>query len=284
VSAGTTRGRGLGAASLPADGDPDGDEGDAESEVAGGLEDLAQPASTKAKDKRDKVPAIRERLIEFLRITSSFFEDTPIIADVNRVVRVFRGLVPCFAALPSQTESGRGDYVVDFGEKSEPLNVHETRTPLAPTDVGKLSAIVDKGLPVLAFVFYPAIQDDYEMSCEGSAERNSHPGWVVHFRQVKGKHPRTVSMDAPTELHRLGSTASEVLPLRIKGRAWIAADSGQVMHLETNLLERISVIALEESAVSVEYAPVKFKTQNVEVWLPQFRCCIYGLSKPPYDH
>jgi hypothetical protein len=193
VSAGTTRGRGLGAASLPADGDPDGGEGDAESEVAGGLEDLAQPASTNAKDKRHKVPAIRERLIEFLRITSSFFEDTPIIADVNRVVRVFRGLVACFAALPSQTESGRGERGKSLGAPHG-VDGGSDRTPSARLD------------------------------CERGP------------------------------------------PATYQGPAWLAADSGQVMHLETNLLE----IALEESAVSVEYAPVKFKTQNVEVWLPQF--------------
>jgi len=42
------------------------------------------------------------------------------------------------------------------------------------------------------------------------------------------------------------------------------------MHLETNLLEKLPLIELEESAFSVDYAPVKFKAQNTEVWLPRF--------------
>ena len=41
------------------------------------------------------------------------------------------------------------------------------------------------GIPVLALIFYPAIQSDYEMRCEGTAQWNNHPAWVVHFRQIK---------------------------------------------------------------------------------------------------
>jgi hypothetical protein len=54
-----------------------------------------------------------------------------------------------------------------------------------------------------------------------------------------------------------------------EGRAWIAADSGQIMHLETNLVEGIVALELLSNAVSVDYAPVEFHSQNAEVWLPQ---------------
>jgi hypothetical protein len=47
------------------------------------LDDLAQPESTKANDRRDKDPAIRERFMEFLRFANTFSEDTPICADVK---------------------------------------------------------------------------------------------------------------------------------------------------------------------------------------------------------
>jgi hypothetical protein len=87
---------------------------------------------------------------------------------------------------------------------------------------------------------------------------------------MKGKRPRTVTMETTSELHPRGPRATEMRPLRLKGRAWLAADSGQVMRLETNLVESIPMIELDESAFSVDYAPVKFQSQNVEVWLPQF--------------
>jgi hypothetical protein len=165
--------------------------------------------------------------------------------------------------------AGKFDYVVDFGEKSQPFNVHETHTSLAGTD-RRLSAILDKGLPVLALIFYPELQGDYEMRCEGSTQWKDQTAWVIHFRQIKGKRPRTVTMETATELRGRNVSATEVRPLSIKGRAWIAANSGQVMHLETSLVEGIPMIELEENAFSVNYAPVKFQSQNVEVWLPQF--------------
>ena len=161
------------------------------------------------------------------------------------------------------------DYLVDFGSQSDPLKVHETRTTRGATDAGNLSAILDKGLPVLALIFHPVLQGDYEMRCEGSTQWNSHPAWVVHFSQMKGKRPRTVTLETPTEIYPRLLTATEVRPLSIKGRAWIAADSGQVLHLETNLKERILAIDLREMAISVDYAAVKSPSKNLEVWLPQ---------------
>jgi hypothetical protein len=166
--------------------------------------------------------------------------------------------------------AGKFDYVVDFGKKSEPLHVREHRTPLPGTDRAHLSAIVGKGLPVLALIFHPSMQGDYEMRCEGSATWNNQTAWVVHFNQVKGKRPRTVTMETASELRPRDPNATEIRPLSLKGRAWLAAGSGQVMHLETNLVESIPMIELDESAFSVDYAPVKFQSQNVEVWLPQF--------------
>jgi hypothetical protein len=74
-------------------------------------------------------------------------------------------------------------------------------------------------------------------------------------------------------------TTIGVYPLSLKGRAWIAADSGQVMHLETNLVEAILLIDLQASAVSVDYAPVKFQSQNVEIWLPQFAIAYTDYNK-----
>ena len=172
-----------------------------------------------------------------------------------------------------QTEmslTAKFDYIVDFGKKSEPLHIHETRTPLVGTNDPRLGVILDKGLPALALIFYPALRSDYEMRCEGSTQWNNQLAWVVHFRQMKGKRPRTVTMETPTEVHSLTSNATEVRPLSLKGRAWIAADSGQVLHLETNLVNPIHMVELEENTFSVDYAPVKFQSQNVEIWLPQF--------------
>lgn len=152
----------------------------------------------------------------------------------------------------------RFDYLVDFGEHSG-HKLHETRTLVASTGDRGLSGHVDVGLPAFAMIFHPALQGDYEMRCGGLSQWNNQPAWVVYFQQRKGKRPRTVSI----------ASATGNYPLTLKGRAWIAADSGQIMHLETNLMAGIVVLQVRANAVSVDYTPVKFKSQNAEVWLPQ---------------
>ena len=150
------------------------------------------------------------------------------------------------------------DYLVDFGEQSG-HKLHETRTLVPGTGDSDLGGLVDVGLPAFAMIFNPALQSDYEMRCEGLSQWSNQPAWVVYFEQSKKKRPRTVSM----------GTAMNLYPVRLKGRAWIAADSGQIIHLETNLVDGIVVLQLRANSVSVDYAPVRFKSQNAEVWLPQ---------------
>lgn len=180
--------------------------------------------------------------------------------------------------VPEMYLAPKFEYLVDFGKQSEPLDIHEIRTPLAGAG-GGLSSILDKGLPVLALIFHPALQVDYEMRCEGATEWNHQPAWLVHFRQMKGKRPRTVAMETPTESYPQTANATELRPLRIKGRAWIAADSGQVIHLETNLVEPILMIDLSEIAISVDYAMVRSPSLKVEIWLPQFAVAYTDYAK-----
>jgi len=168
------------------------------------------------------------------------------------------------------------DYLVDFGVQTGPLKIQETRTPLAGSDTSHLSTIVDKGLPVLALIFYPELQRDYEMHCEGMTQWNSQPAWVVHFRQVDGMRPRTLSI----------SNAANTFPVSLKGRAWIAADSGEIMHLETNLLQGIPIIELRANAVSIDYAPVAFPSRNLNLWLPKSAVAYtdYGKRRTIIEH
>jgi VWFA-related protein len=153
---------------------------------------------------------------------------------------------------------GRFDYQVDFGEQSG-HRINETRTFLEGPGDPHLGSFVDVGLPVFAMIFHPGLQGDYDFRCEGLAKWKDTPAWIVYFEQKGGQRPRTVSM----------GTAKNTYPVGVKGRAWIAADSGQIIHLETNLVNGLAALELRGNAVSVDYAPVRFKSQNVEVWLPQ---------------
>jgi hypothetical protein len=48
-------------------------------------------------------------------------------------------------------------------------------------------------------------------------------------------------------------------PVKLKGRAWIAAGTHQVMRLETDLAEEIPAIRLRVEDLTIEYRPVQFQ-------------------------
>jgi hypothetical protein len=167
------------------------------------------------------------------------------------------------------------NYFVDFAEKSGVLASHETRTPISQ-DSTDVTEIRDTGLSVLALIFHPMMQNDYDMRCEGYGSWNETPAWVVRFQQKKDKKPRTLSFHTPNSTYHVS----------LKGRAWIAADSGEIMHLETNLVAGIAILGLQGNAVSVDYAPVQFHSQSVVLWLPKTAQAYadYGKRRMIIDH
>jgi len=60
-----------------------------------------------------------------------------------------------------------------------------------------------------------------------------------------------------------------VFPVALRGRAWIAADTYQVVSLETDMVAPIPQIRLKAEHISIDYTPVKFQKGNEELWLPQ---------------
>ena len=150
------------------------------------------------------------------------------------------------------------DYIVVFEQSAGGLLFQEKRNP---THGSSLSAAAsqDMGLPEMVLIFLPNMQDDYEMTCEGAAQWGGQLSWVIHFQQRKDKPSRTYSFRVD----------NVVYPAGLKGRAWIAADTGEVVHLETALMEPVTVIRLQHSYLSIDYAPVQFKTQPVKIWLPK---------------
>ena len=163
-----------------------------------------------------------------------------------------------FAAPP---ETRKFDYVVSI-EQYRPgyFNVMEYRS-----GVRSLSefpgGVATNGLPALGLIFHPNNAGNFAMSCEGLARWNRRPAWQVHFRQRPDK-PNTMRE------YRLGENGP-AYPVALRGRAWIAADSYQIVRMETDLVAALPEIRLVADHTLVDYGPVRFKKRNVEMWLPQ---------------
>ena len=118
--------------------------------------------------------------------------------------------------------------------------------------------IATLGTPSLVLIFHPQHVTDFQMTCEGLGEWRGQPTWQVRFEE------RPDSRDSMSDVVIRGRSFS----LRLRGRAWILADSYQVARLESDLLEEIPEIRLRLQHQEIEYRPVPFPESKREIWLP----------------
>lgn len=163
------------------------------------------------------------------------------------------------AGIASRPQTRKFEYLVSVGEYRPGLfSVEEFRN-----NRGSVAEFPDgvatKGLPTMVLIFHPYNVLNFEMRCEGLARWNGALAWQMHFRQRSDK-PNT------TRAYKIGTN---VYPVPVKGRAWIDADSYQILRLETNLIAPIPQIRLREDRTVIEYGPVHFQEGKVNMWLPQ---------------
>lgn len=146
-------------------------------------------------------------------------------------------------------------------DKSNPrlIEMNEIRDSRPNADATP-ELLLDRGTPVLALVFHPVFSGSFDFSCEGLGEWKGKSAWVVHFQQ------RT---DKPTGFLQAFEAVSGEYLLPLKGRAWVAENGGEVMHLDTDLTHAVKQVGLQREHFSIDYAPVLFPTHKQVLWLPQ---------------
>jgi tetratricopeptide (TPR) repeat protein len=169
---------------------------------------------------------------------------------------------------PSETR--KFDYVVSIQEvRPGILTVYEYRGGDLSYDrfPGGMATL---GLPALVLIFHPYGAVNYDMQCEGLAHWNGALAWQVHFRQRPDKPIRD-------RAYRF-AVSGPAYPVALKGRAWIAADSYQIVRLETDLVAPLPEIRLFADHTAIEYSAVHFHKQNVDMWLPSTAEIFYDLK------
>jgi tetratricopeptide (TPR) repeat protein len=165
------------------------------------------------------------------------------------------------SGLVSAPETRKFDYMVSIQEVRKGFfNVEEFRT--VGNTFGEFPGGVDtNGLPAMVLIFHPYNVGSFDLTCEGLAQWNGGLAWQVHFRQRPDK-PNTMRK------YRLGAMGRSVT-VPLKGRAWIAADTYQIVRLETQMLAPVPEIHLAADSTVIEYGPVHFRERNMDMWLPQ---------------
>src|SRR5262249_24176916 len=137
--------------------------------------------------------------------------------------------------MPSAPEKRKFEYLVSIQEVSRGfLNVDEYRSERGTQSREFFpDGVETNGLPALVLIFHPYNAKNFEMTCEGQTNWNGNRVWQVHFRQRKD-HPNTIRS------YKTGKGV--VYPVALKGRAWISADTHQIVRLESDLVAKIPEI------------------------------------------
>jgi tetratricopeptide (TPR) repeat protein len=140
------------------------------------------------------------------------------------------------------------------------ISVDEMRTP-DPAQYLPGVPLITTGSVALALAFHPDFSGYFDWKCEGMGEWKGEPAWMIHFEQ---------RADRPTSLLQafISKTSGEyALPL--KGRAWVAANGGHLLHLETDLVKPLEQVRLQREHFAIDFGQVKFHSHPVVLWLPK---------------
>ncbi|HVP50833.1 MAG TPA: tetratricopeptide repeat protein [Terriglobales bacterium] len=158
---------------------------------------------------------------------------------------------------PHQPSSAAFKYITEIKEAPRgSLSIEEYRDGIAGKEsfLGQRSA---KGMVAHALLFHPSLIGDLTITCEGLGNLQGRPAWQLGFVQKPNRPFRTYL------------TAKGAFPIEMKGRAWAAIDSYQIIRVETNLVKPISEIGLLKDHLIIDYQPVGFPQRKAELWLPQ---------------
>jgi tetratricopeptide (TPR) repeat protein len=173
--------------------------------------------------------------------------------------------------LQISSETRKFNYLVEIRQLQSHLDVQEYRNGSVsvqdfPAHIGTI------GLPTLALVFHPYYQEKYEYSCEGLGSWRDKPAWIVHFQQRTDRNSETL-------VYRVGGKSFAV---RLKGRAWIDTQSSQIVAMESDLIRPIPEIRLLRDHQLIEYGPVDFRNNTMQLWLPKSADWYCSLSGQRY--
>ena len=116
---------------------------------------------------------------------------------------------------------------------------------------------VAHGLGALALVFHPYYSGNFEMTCEGVGSWNGKRAWQIHFHLRAGR----------PSLHAYVANGN-VYDANLKGRAFIAVDNSELLHLETDLMEPLPQIGLEQEHLGIDYGEAGFPKKSTKFWIP----------------
>ena len=143
-------------------------------------------------------------------------------------------------------------------------NLYQFPTSLA------IKGLVSMGVAVLDRNF----EGDFNFRCDGLTQWRGEPAWQIRFEQKKDVTSRIL-----TWRNNRGS-----FPIALRGRVWVGANSYNLLHLESDLREPVTMLELTRDHLVIDYGPVHFEHNNTDLWLPWHADAYMELHGKRYHH
>ena len=160
--------------------------------------------------------------------------------------------------LSNHAETRKYNYAAAILSKPGSVLIEDYSEDRVPQS-GSPDGIATTGFVMLAFVFHPEIQDDFDFDCEGQGKWFGKLTWLVHFRQRSDRPNRMQAYNLTGKIYRID----------LKGRAWISSDTSQIVHIEADIVNPMHEIQMLSEHQVVEYGPVPFARKSTMLWLPK---------------
>jgi tetratricopeptide (TPR) repeat protein len=206
-------------------------------------------------------PGVACVLPDVLKSVSAHVMEMPAVVDRYTATEVLHHEDVNNAGYADHVENLSFNYLASIREiKSkygEFLDVQEYRNGSTGNDMFP-NQMASTGLPSIVLIFHPWMISDFDFKCEGLSRARTGFAWQVYFSQKP-------SVPSRIRQYRI---AGRVYPIALKGRAWIDANTFQVVRLETDLREPHPDLRLNAEHLVMEYGPVQFKKRKEVLWLP----------------
>jgi hypothetical protein len=113
------------------------------------------------------------------------------------------------------------------------------------------------GLPAIGLIFSDEYSKDYLFQCDGASEQHGKAAWKVSFEQRQDREPRIWAWNVGGHSYMV----------RLRGHAWIAAGSYELLRVEADLMAPPPGLGLDSAHMVIDFAPVNFPQRHEQVWL-----------------
>jgi hypothetical protein len=155
------------------------------------------------------------------------------------------------------TEHSSYDYLIMMEGTGDDFQLNESRLETKAAPHKQLPMLVTNGFSTLLLVFHPYYSNAFEFQPGQEETVDGVQAVTVHFKHIHGQ--RTLAAL---------SLRNREFPLELKGTAWLDKNTGQVLKMESTLIDDMSDIGLRSLDVHVDYKYIQLGKNAASLTLP----------------